>query len=274
MAGPGQAPIGARELIAMLNEANIHHAVLLANAFRYDDAARVSEENDWTAAEAAKFPQRLVAFCSFNPLESYALAELERCAAEPRFGRGIKLQLGSSGVDLDNHEHVEKLRRVFAAANTHGLALVVHLRTASRFKYGAAEAEVVLDKLLPAAPDVTVQIAHLAGGGGGAPDEQAIDALDVFTAALARHDPRAKHLYFDVAGVATLHSTPEEQAALVRYIRTAGVGRVLYGSDGGDPTDPSPKDALEALRRLPLKSPELRTIEGNIAPYLRRAGQN
>lgn len=269
MAGPGQAPIGATELIAMLNAAFIHRAVLLSNAFRYDDAARVREENDWTAAEAAKFPQRLVAFCSFNPLKSYALAELERCAADPRFGRGIKLQFGSSGVDLDNHEHVKQLRRVFAAANAHGLALVVHLRTASRFKYGAAEAEVVLNQLLAAAPEVTVQIAHLAGGGGGAPDEQAVDVLDVFTAALARHDPRVKNLYFDVAGVATPRSTPEEQATLVRYIRTAGIGRVLYGSDGGDPTDPTPKDALAAFRKLPLKSPELRAIENNIAPYFR-----
>ena len=46
--------------------------------------------------------------------------------------------------------------------------------------------------------------------------------------------------------------------------------RILYGSDGGDPTDPPPKAAFEAFRKLPLTEPEFRAIEGNVAPYLKK----
>jgi hypothetical protein len=51
-------------------------------------------------------------------------------------------------------------------------------------------------------------------------------------------------------------------------LRSIGTKHLLYGSDGGDPTDPPAKAALEAFRRLPLTSYELRAIEGNVAPYL------
>jgi predicted TIM-barrel fold metal-dependent hydrolase len=82
MAEPGQAPIDAKAMIAMLDAAGIRRAVLLSNAFRFgnpnaepakDEYARVIAENDWTAREAARYPQRLIAFCSFNPLKDYAL---------------------------------------------------------------------------------------------------------------------------------------------------------------------------------------------------------
>src|ERR1044072_4021759 len=173
MAAPGQKPIDAKALVAMLDAAGIRRAVLLSNAFRYgdpgtplpDEYARVAAENDWTASEAANVPNRLVAFCSFNPLKDYAIAELNRCARNPRFGRGIKLQLGSSDVNLDDSVELSLLRRVFRVANANGMAIVVHMRTRRANPYGMAQALVFLDELLPAAPDVPVQIAHLCGGG-------------------------------------------------------------------------------------------------------------
>jgi len=157
-AGSAQKPIAATDLIAMLDAAGIRRAVVLSNAFRYgspgnpplpDEYARVVAENDWTAREAAKFPKRLVAICSFNPLKDYALDELARCARDQRFGRGIKLQFGSSGVDLDDPVDVAMLRRVFRTANARGMGLIVHLRTsgAQQRIYGAAQAFVFLDEL-------------------------------------------------------------------------------------------------------------------------------
>ena len=56
-----------------------------------DEYAKVRAENDWTGAQAALFPERLRAFCSFNPLKQYALDELARCAKDPNLRRGIKL---------------------------------------------------------------------------------------------------------------------------------------------------------------------------------------
>jgi predicted TIM-barrel fold metal-dependent hydrolase len=274
MAEPGQQPIDAKAMIAMLDAAGIRRAVLLSNAFRYgspdspaaNEYARVVAENDWTAREAARYPQRLVAFCSFNPLKEYALDELARCARDKRFGRGIKLQLGNSGVNLDDPTDIALLRRVFRAANSNGMAIVVHMRTQRPNPYGAAQALNFLDELLPAAPDVPVQIAHLAGGGGYG--DAAMDgALDVFMAAIGRQDPRVKNLWFDIALIA---GNETQGPRIAQRLRALGLARILYGSDGGDPTDPPAKEMLAIWRKLPLAPEEFRAIEANSAPYLRK----
>jgi predicted TIM-barrel fold metal-dependent hydrolase len=279
-ATPGVQAITAAKLIAMLDAAKISRAVLLSNAFRFgnphgpallDEYASVRAENDWTAREAAKYPQRLVAFCSFNPLKDYALGELKRCGREPRFGRGVKFQFGNSDVDLDDPVDVMLLRQMFRVANAQGMAIVVHLRSSEtqHRPYGAGQARVFLDELLAAAPDVPVQIAHLAGGGGGFADAAADEALGVFIAALASHDPRVQHLYFDLAGVAGGGNSLSRATLIAQHIRAIGVARVLYGSDGGDPTDPPPKVQLQAYRQLPLSAAEFRAIDANVAPYLK-----
>jgi uncharacterized protein len=267
MAEPGQKPIDAKALIGMLDAAGIKRAIVLSNAFRHgspdaaaaDEYARVIAENDWTAREAAKYPKRLVAYCSFNPLKEYALDEIARCAHDKRFGRGIKLQFGNSGVNLDDPTDIELLRRVFRAANTNKMAIVVHMRTQRPNPYGAAQAQSFLDEVLPAAPDVPVQIAHLAGGGGYG--DAAMDgAMDVFQAAIGRGDPRVKNLWFDIALIA---GNEKQAPRIAERLRAIGLARLLYGSDGGDPTDPPAKEMLAIWRKLPLTAEEFRKIEAN-----------
>jgi predicted TIM-barrel fold metal-dependent hydrolase len=277
MVAPGQAPIDARALVGMLDAAGIQRAVVLSNAYRYgnpgepprpDEYARVMAENDWTAREAARYPKRLVALCSFNPLKDYAIDELKRCARDKRFGRGIKLQFGVSDVDLDEPVEVMMLRRVFRVANANGMAIVVHMRTRRARHFGTAQALRFLDEVLAAAPDVPVQIAHFCGG-GAADDPAADQVLAVLTAAIARQDPRVRNLYFDLALVMDAAMDPARRAVLAQRIRDIGVNRILYGTDGGDPTDPPPKVQVQALHALPLTPAELGTIEANVAPYLR-----
>jgi len=132
--------------------------------------------------------------------------------------------------------------------------------------YGAKEARIFLEQLLPEAPDITVQIAHLAGGGGY--DDPAVDkALSVFVAAIERKDPRVKNVYFDACGIAIPGMWEDKADLIVRRIRQIGVSRVLYGSDAATP-DNLPKDALERWHRLPLTQEEFHRIENNVAPYI------
>ena len=118
----------------------------------------VKAENDWTSAQVARFPDRLVAFCSVNPLRPYALEEIARCAADPRLKRGLKLHFGNSDVNLTNPADAARLREVFALANRQRMAIVVHARTtiSKQRPYGAEHARVFLETLLAAAPDVPV----------------------------------------------------------------------------------------------------------------------
>jgi predicted TIM-barrel fold metal-dependent hydrolase len=228
-------------------------------------------KNDWTAAEAARYPGRLVAFCSFNPLKDYALAELARCAATPGLAKGIKLHFGNSDVQLDNPDHVARLRQVFGAANAHHMAIVVHMRASISNKrpYGAAQARVFLEQVLPMAPGVPVQVAHFAGTGPGYDDPPSDSAMAVLAEAAGRHDPRTRQLWFDVASLADRDISPANAALLVRRLRQAGIDRILYGSDSAAGGNLRPREAWAAFARLPLSRDELARIAGNLAPYLR-----
>ena len=275
----GPQAITARDVIALLDSAGIRKAVLLSVAYLYgspkrqvqDEYAKVKAENDWNAAQAAEYPDRLRAFCSFNPLKDYALEELSRCARTPGLRWGIKLHFGNSDVQLDNPAHVEQLRRIFRAANQHRMAIVVHLRASISRKrpYGAAQAHVFLEQLLPEAPDVPVQVAHLAGTGPGYDDPPADSAMAVLAAAVAHHDPRTRRLWFDVATVVDQNISPANAERVVERIRQVGVERILFGSDAASGDNLRPRESWAAFRRLPLTEVEFAAIAKNVAPYLR-----
>ena len=272
-------PLTARDLMPLLDSAGIGRAVVLSVAYLYgsprrtveDEYAKVQAENDWTATQAAEYPERLLAFCGFNPLEDYALRELERCARHPGLRRGIKLHFGNADVQLENPAHVDQIRRVFRAANQHRMAIAVHMRASvSRQRpYGARQARIFLDRLLPAAPDVPVQIAHLAGTGPGYDDPPADSAMAVLAAAVQKREPHTNRLWFDVTTVADRDISSATAALLVRRIRQVGVKRILYGSDAAVGENLRPREGWAAFQRLPLTESELKTIAGNQAPYLR-----
>ncbi|HKR10303.1 MAG TPA: amidohydrolase family protein, partial [Gemmatimonadaceae bacterium] len=257
---PAFHAITARDVVAALDSAGIQKAVLLSTAYLYgspsrnfpDEYARVRAENDWDAAQAAQYPGRLIAFCGFNPLKDYALDELERCSKDPRLNRGIKLHFGNSDVQVDNPQHVEQLAKVFRAANAHHMAIVIHMRASISRKrpYGARQAQIFLDQLLPQAPDVVVQVAHLAGTGPGYQDPPADSAMAVLGAAVQRGDPRTKNLWFDVATVVDTSTTPAQAELVVQRIRQVGAQRVLYGSDAI--IAGKPREWWAAFRRIPL----------------------
>lgn len=269
--GKGLA-VTAADLVAQLDEAGIRRAAVFSVGYSFGNPNRpaveheydkVQAENDRVAREVAHYPDRLRGFCSVNPLKEYALAEIARCAKMPEMRYGLKLHFGNSDVMLDNPAHVAKLRDVFRAANDARMAIVVHMRSSVTRKrpYGAAQARVFLDQVLPSAPDVTVQIAHLAGAGGY--DDPTFDeALGVFVDAIARHDARLEHVYIEVSGIAGIGRSHDKDPLVVGRIRQIGLERILYGSDG------PPQAAWTAFTQLPLTADEIRTIAANVAPYM------
>ena len=280
LAPPAGSPqqLTASDVVAELDKAGIRRALLLSVAYIYgspartveDEYAKVRAENDWTAAQAALYPKRLRAFCGFNPLKDYALEELERCAKDPHLKHGIKLHFGNSDVQLENPEHVERLRRVFRAANQHRMAIVIHMRASLSRKrpYGAAQARVFLEQLLPVVPDINIQIAHLAGTGPGYDDPPSDNAMAVLAEAVEKHDPRTRRLWFDVASCVDVNISPANAALVVKRIRQVGVRRILYGSDAAAGDNLRPRESWAAFRRLPLTESEFKQIAKNVAPYI------
>jgi uncharacterized protein len=278
VSGKPESPgISARDLVALLDAAGIQRALVLSMGYTWGKASRapveneyeqVKNENDWTARQVAQYPDRLRALCSFNPLKVYALAELARCSKDPRLRHGLKLHFGNSDVDFDDSEKVAQARKVFAAANGYQMPIVVHMHASLDMKrrYGADQARVFVNELLPAAPDVPVQVAHLAGAGGY--DDATDSALGVFAEAFATRDGRVKNLWFDASAVVRPGMTPADLQRIATRIRQIGVDRVLYGSDAATGPQMYPKAGWETFQRLPLTPAELRTIASNIAPYM------
>lgn len=273
--GGETAPFDAAALIAQLDEAGIEHAVVLSVAYTYGDErkrvenerARVREENDWTATQVARSPKRLTGFCSVNPLSSYAIEEIRRCTRLPNMN-GLKLHLGNGGVSLRNPAHAARLTEIFRAANARRTPVIVHMRARTGTPYGAADAAIFLDQLLPAAPDSVVQVAHLAGAGPGYPDH-ADAAFAVLADAVAAGDPRTRNLYFDITTVATPRTTAENGALIAQRIRQVGTGRILFGADLSSGGNPPPRESWAIFReKIPLTEAEFTEIAINVAPYL------
>jgi predicted TIM-barrel fold metal-dependent hydrolase len=269
--------ISAKEVVALLDSAGIPRALILSMAYTWGSANRTVEneyekvkaENDWTSQQVLQYRDRLRAFCSLNPLKEYAFDELARCAKDPQLRFGLKLHFGNSDVDLDNPQNVERVRKIFQAANERRMPIVVHMHTSisKRRKYGRDQAQVFLSQLLPAARDIPVQIAHLAGSGGYNDSTDA--ALNVFVEAITANDARVKKLWFDVASVVRSRTTPEQAQLIANRIRQIGIRRILYGSDTAAGGNLAPREGWAAFRRLPLTDKEFKTIAENVAPYMR-----
>jgi len=178
----------------------------------------------------------------------------------------VQLEPANSFIEDHDPQHIEQVKRVFRAANGYGMAIVVHMRANTSQKMGGEEARLFLDELLPAAPDVPVQIAHMGGAGGV---EQSIfdEVLGVFVEAIAKGDSRTKNLWFDVTSV-TADLTPATAQRIVERIRQLGLPRILFGSDAPTPSN-LPRITWAAFRKLPLTDSEFRTVETNVAPYMR-----
>jgi predicted TIM-barrel fold metal-dependent hydrolase len=119
--------------------------------------------------------------------------------------------------------------------------------------------------LLPAAPDITVQIAHLSGAGGY--DAATDEALGVYAEAIQRGDRRVRNLYFDASGIPIADMWEKNAAHLIKRMRQIGMDRILFGCDSPIPGN-SPREFLERWRKLPLTAEEFQRIESNVAPYL------
>ena len=257
------------KLVSELDAAGIGRAVVLSVAYSFSDERKgladpdrlTREENDWTSAEVARHPTRLIGFCSANPLREEALQELERCLGLSGMA-GIKLHLGNSGISLRNPAHLGLVRQVFALAQRKGAPVLVHMRARGGSSYGAEDAQIFLEQVVPAAPDIEIVVAHLGASGPGY-TPQNDEVMAVFAAAAERKDPLMRNIYFDVATNVTEDTTPTEAKLVAQRIKQVGISKVLYGSDLSPPGG-SIRSGWEIFRaKVQLTPQELQQIANN-----------
>ena len=146
-------------LVRELDAAGIERAVVLSVGYSFADERKAltdpdrltREQNDWTSAEVARNAPRLIGFCSANPLRPVALQEIERCLGLPGMS-GVKLHLGNGGISLRDPAHLARMQEVFALAQRLRAPVLVHMRARGGSNYGAEDAHIFLDKVVPTAP--------------------------------------------------------------------------------------------------------------------------
>lgn len=275
LVSPAFAPIArlperdGAALVRELDAAGIERAVVLSVGYSFGDERKAlndpdrltREENDWTSAEVTRNAPRLIGFCSANPLRPAALEELERCLGLPGM-TGIKVHLGNAGITLRDPAHLARIQQLFALAQRRRVPVLIHMRARGGTNYGAEDAQIFLEEVVPQAPGVEIVVAHLGATSPGYPPQND-EVMAVFAAAAEHNDPRMANLYIDVSANVTDEITPADAALVAQRVRQVGLRRVLYGSDLSPPGG-SIRQGWEIFRtKVPLTAAELMQIANN-----------
>lgn len=236
---PGDVPVGGADLIRQMDADGIRRAFVLSTAYQMaadykphdvsekEEYPRVRGENDFAAAECARYPERLIPFLSVNPKRGYAIEEIDRCVERHRM-RGLKLHFWNSLVDTRDPKQLEQVRKVIAHAARRRLPVVAQIFVGDVPDYGPADTERFVREVIVPTPNLRISIAHLAGAGGfGEPAqrcfERLIELLDVL--------PRER-VWVDLAAILRQSPPPAVLEKLGALLTRWGVDRVFWGSDG------------------------------------------
>lgn len=259
----------ASDAVRALDGAHISKGVILSCAYLYglpslhlkpgELATKTRRENEFTAAEVAKYPARLVGFLSVDPLADSAIDEIQHWRGSHQL-IGLKLHFTASAVDIRNAAERRQVARVIAAAAADGLPMVIHLGGG---KFNGSDAELFIREVLPSAGSSWVQIAH-AGGGLPRQDGNNLAVLRTFADHIVRDDSATRLVLFDISYVPAPDEKPRATAALLEQMRRIGMKRFLFGSDFNVLT---PVREMKDIEKLGLTEQELRSLQQNCAPW-------
>lgn len=259
----------ANDAIRALDQGHVSKGVILSCAYLYGLpslhlkpahlAAMTRRENEFTAAQVALYPERLVGFLSVDPLADSAIDEIHHWRGSHQL-IGLKLHFTASAVDIRSATERRQVANVIAAAAEENLPMVIHLGGG---RVGAADAELFIRDVLPSAGSSWVQIAH-AGGGLPQQDGNNLAVLRTFANHIVQNDPATQRVLFDLSYVPAPDGTPQDTAAVLEQMRRIGIKRFLFGSDFNVLT---PLEEIKDIGKLGLTREELQTLQKNCAPW-------
>ncbi len=201
----------ADELIASMDKAGVDISVIANIGWTTHELC--VETNDYILESVARYPQRLVGFCTVQP-HSYeaAITEIERCAQEGIRGVG-EIRPDIQLFDLRDEEVIEPLIKVI---RKHKLILLTHASEPVGHNY-PGKGTITPDMLYPFItryPDLTIVCAHW---GGGLP----------FYALMPEVKQAMNNVLFDTAASPFLYS-PQIYNQVIQLV---GADKILFGSD-------------------------------------------
>jgi len=201
----------AEELIESMDKSGVDVSVILNIGWVTHELC--VETNDYILECVARYPKRLVGFCSVQPLSTQAaIAEIERCACGGARGIG-ELR---PDVQLLNLTDDEAVKPFVEALRIYRLVLLTHASEPLGHDYpgkGLVTPE-MLYPFISRYPDLPIVCAHW---GGGLP----------FYALMPEVQRAMQNVYFDTAASPFLYRPEIYQAAST----LVGADKILFGSD-------------------------------------------
>jgi predicted TIM-barrel fold metal-dependent hydrolase len=181
--------------------------------YGWSTQALCQEVNEYILESVARYPKRLVGFCSVVPSEDdSALREVERCIKAGARGIG-ELRLDTH---LKRKNAIETIKPIVDIIVKNNVILLTHASEPVGHQYkGKGEATPdLLYALITAFPDLQLVCAHW---GGGLP----------FYALMPEVKAALKNVFFDTAASLYLY-TPEIYGQVAQLV---GADKILFGSD-------------------------------------------
>jgi len=201
----------ADELITSMDEDGVDISVIVNYGWTTHELC--VETNDYILESIARYPNRLIGFCSVQP-NSYeaAIAEIERCAKGGARGIG-EMRPDMQLLDLRDEVMMKPFVEVIAK---HKLILLTHASEPVGHEY-TGKGSITPGMLYPfitSFPDLTIVCAHW---GGGLP----------FYALMPEVKQAMTNVFFDTAASPLLYS-PEIYNQAIQLV---GADKILFGSD-------------------------------------------
>lgn len=233
------------EIIANMDECSIDMSVILNLSWQSHEMCM--RTNDYILDSIARYPKRLIGFCSFYiPDTDKAIGEIERCARSNARGIG-EMRPDLPGFHLGD---IALLQDIVGKLVEHDMPLLLHASEPVGHQYsgkGLATPAMVYP-FIKSFPELKIVCAHW---GGGLP----------FYALMPEVAGELTNVYFDSAATPFLY-----KANIFRMVRDlVGDEKILFGSDY-----PllSPKRILDQVESAGLTEDEKAGIKGNNAKLL------
>jgi predicted TIM-barrel fold metal-dependent hydrolase len=260
----------AADAVRALDEAHIAKGIVLSCAYLYglsslhlkpdDLAVKTRKENEFTAAQVAQYPERLVGFLSVDPLADSAVDEIHHWQGSKQL-IGLKLHFFASTVNIRSIRERRQVVKVVRTASAEGLPMVIHVGGG---KFDAADAELFIRDVLPSAGPSWVQIAH-AGAGFPPHGGNNLAVLRTFADHIVRDDPATRRVLFDISYLPAPDEPRQATVSLVEQMRRIGIKRFVFGSDFNVLT---PLQEIKNIDKLGLTGEELGILKQNCAPWV------
>lgn len=201
----------AEDLIKDMNDKQIDKSVVLNIGWTSHDKCR--RNNDYILEAIAKYPSRLIGFCSIQPLENESsLREIERCSKAGAKGVG-ELRPDLQGYNLCMPELMEP---VVESLIKHNMILSLHASEPVGHEYSGKGdiTPTIIYRFIKKYPELKLILAHFGGG-------------LAFYELMPEVSKMLSNTYYDTAAAPFLYTSQIYNALIL----ITGSGKLLFGSD-------------------------------------------